>query len=99
MAYDRRLAAALPPARFVNTGMNMNRICVINISGASCDLVRNDGQLWIGSLPFSPRPMEATFPALAASVQASMTTGAEPGEHGIVAGGLFRRESRTVSFD
>lgn len=43
--------------------------------------------------------MEATFPALPASVQASMTTGAEPGKHGIVCGGLFRRESRTLSFD
>jgi len=42
--------------------------------------------------------MRPTLPAVRPSVQASMTTGRHPGEHGVVAGGVFRRQSRNLSF-
>jgi hypothetical protein len=80
-------------------GSDMNRVCVIDIAGASCRLVRRDPELWVNHLPLAPRPMAPTFPALAPSVQASLTTGVEPGAHGVVAGGLFRRQSHSLSFD
>jgi len=51
------------------------------------------------SLASPPRPIAATFPAVAASVQASMTTGVQPGAHGVVAGGIFRRQHRAFSLD
>ena len=81
------------------TGREMKRVCVIDIAGADMALVRRDRELWVNSLPSAPRPMLATFPAVPASVQASLTTGVEPGVHGVVGGGLYRRESRTLSLD
>jgi len=42
--------------------------------------------------------MRPTFPAVCPSVQASMTTGRPPGAHGVVAGGVYRRQAREVSF-
>ena len=75
----------------------MKRICVIDVAGMSLRLLRSAEGLWVHSLHSPPRAMRATFPALRASVQASMTTGAEPGAHGIIAGGVYRRESHEVS--
>lgn len=37
-------------------------------------------------------PLEASFPAVTCSVQANMTTGVSPSEHGVVANGFFWRE-------
>ncbi|MBI5724872.1 MAG: alkaline phosphatase family protein [Planctomycetes bacterium] len=77
----------------------MKRICVIEIAGLSCRLAGRNAGLWVNSLPTPPRPMLATFPAVGPSIQASMTTGVEPGKHGVISGGLYRRESMTLSFD
>ena len=76
----------------------MARVCVINLSGVSGRLLERQSGLWVNSLPSEPRPIGATFPAVPASVQASMTTGAEPGVHGIVSGGVYRRQCHEVSF-
>ncbi len=42
--------------------------------------------------------MRPTFPAVCPSVQASMTTGRAPGAHGVVGGGVYRRQAQEVSF-
>ena len=75
----------------------MPRLCVIDVAGLSSRVLQGLHGLWLQSLPSPPRPMEPTFPAVAASVQASMTTGVVPGVHGVIAGGIFRRQCRTFS--
>ncbi|MBT3201655.1 MAG: hypothetical protein HN350_17270 [Phycisphaerales bacterium] len=76
----------------------MKRICIINVAGLSPDLLSRQGDLWFGSLtPAADGAMTPTMPSVPASVQASMTTGRLPGEHGVVAGGVFRRQSRNLS--
>ncbi len=77
---------------------NMKRICVIDISGLSLGLLAGAEGLWIDSLSSPLRPMTSTLPAVQASLHASMTTGCEPGLHGIVAGGVYRRQSGAMSF-
>ncbi len=77
----------------------MPRVCIIDVAGLSCRLLARAKGLWINSLPFAPRPMKATFPAVSASVMASMTTGVSPGVHGVIAGGIFRRQCQALSLD
>jgi hypothetical protein len=77
----------------------MSRVCVIDVAGLSCRLLRRAGGLWMNALRSPPRPLRATFPSVAASVQSSMTTGAPPGLHGVVAGGVFRRQCRSLGLD
>jgi predicted AlkP superfamily pyrophosphatase or phosphodiesterase len=43
------------------------------------------------------RPLAGVFPAVTCPVQASLTTGALPSRHGIIANGLFDRSSRAVT--
>ena len=76
----------------------MKRVCVIDVAGLSLRLLAREKPLWINHLLFSPRPMRPTLPVLTASVQASMTTGVEPGVHGVIAGGIYRRQCREISF-
>ena len=79
-------------------GLEMKRICIINIAGLSRRLVSQHSGLWVDSIvPAAGGAMRPTLPAVAASVQASMTTGREPGQHGVVAGGVFRRQSKQLS--
>ena len=77
----------------------MKRICIINIAGLSRRLVAGRSGLWVDSIvpAAAGGAMRPTLPAVAASVQASMTTGRRPGEHGVVAGGVFRRQSKDLS--
>ena len=76
----------------------MKRICIINIAGLSRRLGAQQTGLWVNSLvPAAGGAMRATLPAVGASVQASMTTGREPGQHGVVSGGVFRRQSKHLS--
>ena len=76
----------------------MKRICIIDIAGLSRRAVSNQSGLWIDSItPLAGGAMRLTFPAVTASVQASMTTGRHPGSHGVIAGGVFRRESKNLS--
>ena len=77
----------------------MKRICIIDIAGLSRRLLAGQSGLWVDSIvPAAGGGMRPTLPAIAASVQASMTTGREPGQHGVVAGGVFRRQSKDLSF-
>jgi hypothetical protein len=77
----------------------MRRLCVINVAGASPRLLAAGGQGWLRSLPAPPRAMGTVFPAVPPAVQASMTTGVTPGVHGVVAGCVFRRQSRHIGRD
>jgi hypothetical protein len=43
------------------------------------------------------QPLEPVFPAITCPVQVSMTTGARPSQHGIVANGLYDRAERSVT--
>jgi len=87
------------PAKANSPDIEMKRVCVIDIAGLSRRLVEGRPGLWVGSLePAAGGFMRPTLPAVTASVQASMTTGRYPGEHGVVAGGVFRRQSRSYSF-
>lgn len=74
------------------------RACVINLTGVGLAALSEMPELWAHSLPAAPGPLSPSFPAVPASVQATMTTGQLPGVHGIVADGLFRRQCATVSF-
>ena len=79
-------------------GLGMKRICIINIAGLSRRLVARQTGLWVDSLvPAAGGAMSPTLPAVGPSVQASMTTGREPGSHGVVSGGVFRRQSKHLS--
>src|ERR687885_1301580 len=42
--------------------------------------------------------LEPTFPAVTCTVQASILSGKYPREHGIIANGLYDRDTYTVSF-
>ena len=77
----------------------MSRVCIINVAGLSMRLLDRLGGLWSQSLARRPSAIAATFPVVSASVQASMTTGVEPGAHGVVAGGIFRRQCKAMSLD
>jgi hypothetical protein len=79
-------------------GYKMKRICIIDIAGLSRRLISGRSGLWVDSLtPAAGGAMQPTLPAVAPSVQASMTTGRPPGQHGVIAGGLFRRQSQRLS--
>ncbi len=43
-------------------------------------------------------PMIPSFPAVTCSVQASMTTGYYPSDHGIISNGFYDRQTKSVSF-
>ncbi|MFP4106290.1 MAG: alkaline phosphatase family protein [Phycisphaerae bacterium] len=77
----------------------MKRACIINIAGISPRLLQGIDGLWIQSLAGPPRPMEPTVPVVRDSVEASMTTGTAPGEHGVIGGGIFRRQYHRLSLD
>lgn len=78
----------------------MKRICVIDVAGLSPRLLDTTGQHpWLDQLPLSARPAKPVSPALRAVVQASMTTGKQPGEHGVVAGGVYRRQAGALSLE
>src|SRR5581483_11885588 len=43
-------------------------------------------------------PLIPTFPAVTCPVQATLTTGVQPREHGVIANGLYERDRFTVRF-
>lgn len=75
----------------------MKRVCVIDIAGVDMRMLSHCPNAWINTLRQAPRAMRATFPAIRPSVQASITTGATPGVHGVIGGAMYRRQSQEVS--
>jgi predicted AlkP superfamily pyrophosphatase or phosphodiesterase len=68
-----------------------SRVCVIDMPGLSRSLIEHlPGNSAIGRWIASRKVcgLTPTFPAVTCSVQASLTTGKSPAEHGIVANGL-----------
>lgn len=69
----------------------MKRLCVIDLPGFSRDLlsaVPAESPLagWLGRQRIAS--LDPSFPALTCSVQATLTTGTPPSEHGIIANGM-----------
>lgn len=95
--YDTKASYTIPIGNH-KWALKMNRVCVIDIAGLTPRLLRGRDSLWLNSLQTPPQAMMPTFPAIANSLQASVTTGREPGAHGVVAGGVYRRQSFSVSF-
>jgi predicted AlkP superfamily pyrophosphatase or phosphodiesterase len=77
----------------------MKRICILNIAGLSPRVLAGATDDPFGDFAVGPLAMEPTTPVLRASVQASMTTGVSPGKHGVLGGGIFRRQARSVGLD
>lgn len=68
-----------------------NRVCVIDMPGLSRDLLREiPPDTPLGQWLASNRVLSLTpsFPAVTCSVQATLTTGADPSHHGIIANGI-----------
>lgn len=80
----------------------MKKIVVINVAGLSFELFKNNPDLpaLSGILKRGGRalPLRPVFPAVTCTVQATMTTGLLPSQHGIVANGLFDREMYEAHF-
>ena len=70
---------------------------VLSVAGLSWSLSQSEAASAIRSLG-GRHPMMPSFPAVTCSVQATLTTGAEPTRHGIIANGLFDRDYRRVGF-
>ncbi|MGC9455425.1 MAG: alkaline phosphatase family protein [Phycisphaerae bacterium] len=77
----------------------MRKVCVIEAAGVSPRLLASASAGWIGSPASPPQSLKTVFPSVPPVVQASMTTGVGPGVHGIVGGGVFRRQSRHLGLD
>ena len=81
--------------------MSKCKLIVINVAGLSPALVKRGDLLPnISSIiaDGSYLPLYPVFPAVTCTVQATLTTGTYPSEHGIVANGLFERDSMEVHF-
>lgn len=68
-----------------------NRLCVIDLPGLSRSLIRHipAGSVlaqWMAGRPICT--LKPSLPALTCSIQATITTGTPPAEHGIIANGL-----------
>lgn len=78
-----------------------NRVLVVGVPGLSYglaarqDLVPRLTQLGAGGTVL---PVKPSFPAVASTAQAAMTTGASPSYHGIVSNGHYDRERRQIDF-
>ena len=82
----------------------MNRICVIDIPGLSRDLLTHvpaDSVFgkWLATQPVAD--LKPTWPAVTCSMQATLTTGKPPSQHGIVSNGVatFRSEADRTLVD
>ena len=80
--------------------MTMNRVAVLNVVALSPNLI---GEHTPAISALSRRcggvqPMSTPLPAVTTTVQTSMLTGADVGEHGIVANGWYDRTAGEVKF-
>ena len=73
----------------------MNKVCIINVVGLTPEL-----------LPYAPRIRELgkyltwqpPIPAVTCTVQATLLTGTQPDEHGIVGNGWYQRDNAEIRF-
>lgn len=87
-------------SRHENQMMGKSKLIVIDIIGLTQNSLKQQNLPNITKVAEigTVSPVTPTFPAVTCSVQATYTTGCAPSEHGIVANGLFDRDSKTVSF-
>jgi predicted AlkP superfamily pyrophosphatase or phosphodiesterase len=72
------------------------KLLVIDVAALGWDLLRRHEAEKLAGLSF--RPIDGIFPAVTCTVQASFRTASGPGEHGMVANGLYRRDLRRAMF-
>ncbi|MDA1138729.1 MAG: alkaline phosphatase family protein [Planctomycetota bacterium] len=79
---------------------NANRVLLIDVPALSCGLAGDDRLSNLNKLKSQGTaiPFQPSFPAVGATVQASVTTGATPDVHGIVASGFYDRQRMTISY-
>ncbi|MDP6354499.1 MAG: alkaline phosphatase family protein [Planctomycetota bacterium] len=79
---------------------NANRVLLIDVPALSCGLVGDGGLSNLNRLKNNgvALAVQPSFPAISATVQASVTTGATPDVHGIVASGFYDRQRMAVCF-
>ena len=65
------------------------RLLVVQAAALGHEFLRQHRGEDLAGLPV--RPMQSVFPALTCTVQASFRTGTLPGQHGMIANGLFHR--------
>jgi predicted AlkP superfamily pyrophosphatase or phosphodiesterase len=73
----------------------VNKVCIINVVGLTPEL-----------LPYAPRIRELgkyltwqpPIPAVTCTVQATLLTGTQPDEHGIVGNGWYQRDNAEIRF-
>ncbi len=73
----------------------MARVCVICAVGLTPELASRAPR--VGQIG-KPKPLRGVFPAVTATAQASLLSGAPPSQHGVVANGWLYRDTREVRF-
>lgn len=73
----------------------MPAVCILNVVGLTTELVKHAPR--IASLG-EPRPWISPVPAVTCTSQATMLTGLEPRQHGIVGNGWYYRDTGEIRF-
>ena len=73
----------------------MSKLCILNVVGLTPKLVQYAPRLaQLGT----PRPFQSPLPAVTCTSQATMLTGMEPRQHGIVGNGWYFRDTGEIRF-
>lgn len=75
--------------------MKNKALCVVNAVGLTPELAK---KISVSDKIGQITPLEGVFPALTLPAQATMLTGLNPDQHGIVANGWYHRETQEVRF-
>ncbi len=67
----------------------MTRICFVLVAGLDGEVMGKGGELKVLGGFGNRAVYEPVFPAVTSTMQATLTTGASPGEHGIICNGLY----------
>lgn len=73
----------------------MSKVCVINVVGLTPELAAHAPRI---SALGTANPWESPYPAVTCSSQATMLTGLQPREHGIVGNGWYFRDTGEIRF-
>ncbi|MCD4825467.1 MAG: alkaline phosphatase family protein [Phycisphaerae bacterium] len=72
------------------------KLLIVDVAALGYDLLRRNDALELDSLRF--RPAETVYPAVTCTAQGSFRTASGPGEHGMIANGLYHRQLRKPMF-
>jgi predicted AlkP superfamily pyrophosphatase or phosphodiesterase len=76
--------------------MDGSRLLVVDVAGLGVDLLRDHGVRDVGGLPVAA--MQAPFPAVTCTAQATLRTGLPPSRHGVTANGFYDRRLHRTFF-